>query len=72
MVTFIYDTKNVRLKVQDNGCGFGKLSANEKKIRINNGFGLRKMLEYAEKHGGSCVIESEDGFTVSLSLPLEG
>ena len=72
VVTFIYDTKNVRLKVQDNGCGFGKLSANEKKIRINNGFGLRKMLEYAEKHGGSCVIESEDGFTVSLSLPLEG
>ena len=72
VVTFIYDTKNVRLKVQDNGHGFGKLSANEKKIRINNGFGLRKMLEYAEKHGGSCVIESEDGFTVSLSLPLEG
>jgi signal transduction histidine kinase len=72
VVTFIYDTKNVRLKVQDNGCGFGKLSANEKKILINNGFGLRKMLEYAEKHGGSCVIESEDGFTVSLSLPLEG
>lgn len=72
VVTFIYESKNVRLTVQDNGTGWGDLSANEKKMKLSNGFGLRKMIDHAEKSGGSCTIESNDGFTVSISLPLEG
>ncbi|MBR3057488.1 MAG: hypothetical protein IKG93_05905 [Clostridiales bacterium] len=72
VVTFVYDEKNVRLKVQDNGNGWGKISLEEKKSKMNQGYGLRKMRDYAETCGGSCVIESEDGFVVSLSLPLEG
>ncbi len=72
VITFVYDGKNIRMKVQDNGCGFGDISVEEKKIRINNGFGLRKMVDQAEKWGGTCIIDSVDGFTVSLSLPLEG
>lgn len=72
VVTFLYDVTNVRLKVQDNGTGWGAITANEKKMKLSNGFGLRKMIEHAERSGGTCVIESEDGFTVSLSLPLEG
>ncbi len=72
VVTFVYDEKNVRLKVQDNGRGWGEIMLEEKKRKMNQGYGLRKMRDYAEKCGGSCVIESEDGFVVSLSLPLEG
>lgn len=72
VVTFLYDEKNVRLKVQDNGTGWGDISAIEKKVRLQNGFGLRKMIEHAEKCGGACTIESNEGFTVSISLPLEG
>ncbi|MBR2750432.1 MAG: hypothetical protein IKD90_04825 [Clostridiales bacterium] len=71
VVTFLYDVKNVRLTVQDNGTGWGVLTASEKKMKLANGFGLRKMIEYAEKKGGSCVIESEDGFAVRLQMPLE-
>ena len=72
VITIVYDNRNIRMKVQDNGTGFGDISADEKKIRINNGFGLRKMVDQAEKWGGTCIIDSVDGFTVSLSLPLEG
>ena len=71
VITFILDTGHIRLKVQDNGCGWGKLDFNEKKLRLNNGFGLRKIKEYTEGCGGSFDIESEDGFTVDLSLPFE-
>ena len=72
VITIVYDKNNIRMKVQDNGTGFGQISLEEKRMRIQNGFGLRKMQEQTEKWGGTCIIESTDGFTVSLSLPLEG
>lgn len=71
VITFVLDTGHIRLKVQDNGCGWGKLSMNEKKLRMANGFGLRKIKEYTETCGGNFEIESEDGFTVSISIPFE-
>jgi signal transduction histidine kinase len=71
VITFILDTGHIRLKVQDNGTGWGKLDFNEKKLRLNNGFGLRKIRDYTEGCGGSFEIESEDGFAVNLSLPFE-
>lgn len=72
VITFVLDENHIRLKVQDNGTGWGKITLNEKKLRLNNGFGLRKIRDYTENCGGSFEIESEDGFTVSLSLPFEG
>lgn len=71
VVTFVIDSGHIRLKVQDNGSGWGKISVNEKKLRLANGFGLRKIKEYTENCGGNFEIESEDGFTVSLSVPFE-
>ena len=70
VVSFALDGSHIRLKVQDNGTGWGKISLNEKKMRLNRGFGLRKMKDYVENHGGTFEIESEDGFVVSLSLPF--
>ncbi len=72
VITFLRDEKNLRLKVQDNGSGWGNLTSEEKRQRINRGFGLRKMIDYAEKKGGNCTIESVDGFAVCISLPVEG
>ena len=72
VVTFLYDAKNIRLSVQDNGTGWGEISSEEKRRLISRGFGLRKMMNYAETHGGSLTIENTDGFSVNLSLPLEG
>ena len=71
VITFVLDGTHIRLKVQDNGSGWGKISLNEKKLRLANGFGLRKIRDYTESCGGSFEIDSEDGFTVSLSLPFE-
>ncbi|MBR5975525.1 MAG: hypothetical protein IK020_10135 [Clostridiales bacterium] len=71
VITFVLDGTHIRLKVQDNGFGWGKISLNEKKLRLANGFGLRKIRDYTESCGGSFEIESEEGFTVSLSLPFE-
>ena len=71
VITFVLDGNHIRLKVQDNGTGWGKISLNEKKLRLNRGFGLRKMKDYVENSGGSFEIDSDDGFTVSLSLPYE-
>ncbi len=71
VITFILDTGHIRLRVQDNGSGWGDISLNEKKLRLANGFGLRKIRDHAESCGGSFNIEAVDGFTVDLSLPFE-
>ena len=72
VITFVLDTGHIRLRVQDNGTGWGDISLNEKKLRLANGFGLRKIRDYTESCGGSFDIDSVDGFTVDLSLPFEG
>ena len=72
VITFILDTGHIRLRVQDNGSGWGDISLNEKKLRLANGFGLRKIRDYTQSCGGSFDIDSVDGFTVDLSLPFEG
>ena len=72
VITFVLDTGHIRLRVQDNGSGWGDISLNEKKLRLANGFGLRKIRDYTESCGGSFDIDSVDGFTVDLSLPFEG
>lgn len=72
VITFVLDMGHIRLRVQDNGTGWGDISLNEKKLRLANGFGLRKIRDYTESCGGSFSIDSKDGFTVSLSLPFKG
>ncbi len=42
----------------------------EKKKRLENGYGLRKMREYVQTHAGSFKIEAENGFQVQVELPL--
>ncbi len=71
VITFVLDTGHIRLRVQDNGSGWGDISLNEKKLRLANGYGLRKIKEHTENRGGSFNIDSMDGFTVDLSLPFE-
>lgn len=70
---FVYldaDSAHVRLTVQDNGCGFGNRNETEKKICLENGYGLRKIQDYVQKNGGSAEFDGDDGFRVQVMLPL--
>lgn len=64
------DTNHIRLSVTDNGTAFQKLSKAEQEQRLMNGFGLRKIREYVEKNAGSCQIDTDNGFRVSVTLPI--
>ncbi len=69
-VHLFVDSAHIRLTVSDNGKGFGGLPEAEKKKRLENGYGLRKMKEYVQIHAGSFKIETENGFQVQVELPL--
>lgn len=69
-VHLTYDTAHIRLVVSDNGKGFMGLSDAEKKNRMENGYGLRKMKDYVLTHAGTFKADGEDGFSVRVELPL--
>ena len=62
-------TTEILLKVQDNGTGWGDIGYEEKKIKIDNGFGIRKLRDHAKSLGGNLDIDGSDGFSVTLDLP---
>lgn len=63
------DSNHIRLTVSDNGCGFSGLSESQRQEKLENGFGLKKILSYCERHGGSASINGDNGFTLVVSLP---
>ena len=69
VVVLSLDSNNISLKVQDNGTGWGDISYEEKQIKLQEGFGLRKLRDHARSIGGEMEIEGSDGFVVSISLP---
>lgn len=70
MVQLIHDHEHIQLVVQDNGCGFDGKNETEQKICLENGFGLRKIMDYVRKNGGSAEYSGEAGFRVQVTLPL--
>lgn len=64
------DSANIRMTVSDNGTGFGDISDSEKHQRLTDGFGLKKIRSYCQRHGGKFYVNSDEGFTVSVSLPI--
>ena len=62
------DSGHIRLSVADNGkSDFSALNSRE---RISGGFGLRKLISYAERCGGIAVFENKNGFRSEITLPL--
>ena len=61
----IFDSREVRLNLRDNGHGFDLAKSHE-------GFGLQGMRERAEEMGGQFSIESSggNGTVISIVLPL--
>lgn len=65
-----YDTAHIRLEISDDGAGFEGISQAEQRKRLENGYGLRKMKEYVQGHGGNFRVDGENGFKVQVALPL--
>src|SRR5271154_6364338 len=64
-VLIVFDYKEVRLRMRDDGCGFNPADKSE-------GFGLRGMSERVEKMGGQLTIQGvkRSGTAISVVLPL--
>jgi len=69
-VHLTYDTAHIKLVVSDDGKGFEGLPVVEKKKRLENGYGLRKMKDYVQTHAGTFKLDGEYGFQVLVELPL--
>lgn len=62
------DSSHIRLQVADNGkSDFDAINETE---RIQNGFGLKKLIAYTEKCGGTLKLSHEIGLSVTITLPL--
>lgn len=68
MLRLASDSGHILLKLSDNGqSDFGVENSEEK---IQNGFGLKKLISYVKRCGGSAVFVNENGFQAELMLPL--
>ena len=65
-----YDTAHIQLVISDNGAGFEGISETEQRMRLENGYGLRKIKEYVQAQGGTFLADGENGFKVQVTLPL--
>ena len=62
------DSANMELTVSDNG----KSNWNEDlaAVKIEQGFGLKKIISYVKRMGGKISIDNESGFRVTMSMPV--
>lgn len=62
------DSGHVKLQVSDNGTSdFSEANETE---RIQKGFGLKKLISYVKRCGGSASFEHRAGFLAELTLPV--
>lgn len=62
------DSGHIKLSASDNG--ESDFSTQNSHKRIQNGFGLKKLISYAERCGGSAAFENKIGFRSEITLPL--
>jgi len=62
------DSAHLQVSVRDNGTG--EFSEENKEAKIKAGFGLKKIVSYLKKCGGSARFTNENGFCAVLTVPL--
>ncbi len=68
IVLLLGDVAHIRLEVSDNGrSDFDELNSN---YRIDNGFGIKKIISYADKCGGKTLFINDNGFKSVVELPI--
>ena len=68
VVIILGDTAHIRLEVSDNGQS--DFDSSNSKSRIENGFGVKKIISYAEKCGGKTGFVNDNGFKGMIELPI--
>lgn len=63
------DSGHICLVVQDNGNS--DFSEENQAERISRGFGLKKLISYAQRCGGYVEVSNVNGFRAEITLPLE-
>lgn len=64
------DQAHIKVTVQDNGTSDFRAENSEK--RIQDGFGIRKMISYTQRFGGYVTCGNNQGFITEIQLPLYG
>lgn len=62
------DSAHIRISVSDNGTS--DFSPQNAPVKIRNGYGLKKLISYAERCGGQTMFENDNGFKSVITLPL--
>lgn len=63
------DSTHLKISVADNGkSSFNSENARQ---RIQNGFGIKKIIKYAEKTGGRTEFNNNNGFFAAIMIPLK-
>lgn len=68
VVIILGDIAHIRLEVSDNGQS--DFDSSNSKSRIENGFGIKKIISYAEKCGGKIAFVNDNGFKGIIELPI--
>ncbi len=63
------DTGHIRLSVTDNGSS--DYNDENSQLKLQQGFGLKKIVSYVQRCGGEATFVNEDGFKVVIELPIE-
>lgn len=67
-VSLITDSRHIKVIVTDNGKS--KLSQKALQEKIENGFGLKKIVAYVKKRGGNASFDNHHGFQSEITLPF--
>ena len=62
------DSAHLQVSVKDNGSG--DFSEENREARMQDGFGLKKIVSYLKKCGGDARFTNENGFCAVLTVPL--
>lgn len=68
IVTLTGDSAHLKLSVKDNG--HSDFNEENSRLKIENGFGIKKIQSYAKRMGGKTEFRNDDGFRAAVELPL--
>ncbi len=63
------DAGHIRLSVADNGSS--DYNEDNSQLKLQQGFGLKKIVSYVQRCGGEATFFNEDGFKAVVELPIE-
>ena len=63
------DAGHIRLSVEDNGNS--DYNVENSQLKLQQGFGLKKIVSYVQRCGGKATFFNEDGFKAVVELPME-